>query len=330
MKKYTIDTKTADTVVSHSKYNLVDIENHYAKNAHNLELIREIKIKDSKLGIMTLVKPVTTEGDRLSLSTKILDIDNKDIVIIKEIISAVTVDMNKICGRPKFSSNQLTLEAQSQGFVSYNQSCKNSYKGLSKIVDHPEYSTLKNCLASMLTTEHVNFVSSLLKLSVYCEAVTLYSVEPFMIGALGLKVFLKFYYVLENKTFFLNLLEDIRWDMAQGNIDKSEYFRKYVYQNKYTIVTSVLSFSFLGYRVYNTFFPALPLQSLFNKFEFKGPVGENINQASTFINKIGYNLSKVYFGAASSVYNGFISNALESSKRTVEAIKDLSKTIKNK
>jgi hypothetical protein len=72
----------------------------------------------------------------------------------------------------------------------------------------------------------------------------------------------------------------------------------------------------------------MPLQSLFTKFEFKGSVGENVDLASTFINKIGYNCSKLYFGAVSSVYNGFVSNALESSKRTVEAIKDLSKTIK--
>lgn len=192
MKRYTIDTKATDIAVSHSKYNLVDIENHYAKNAHNLELIREIKIKDSKLGIMTLVKPVTTEGDRLSLSTKILNIDNKDVVVVKEIISAVTVDMNKICGRPKFSSNQLTLEAKSPGFVGYNESCKTSYNGLKKIVDHPEYSTLKNCLTFMFTAESVNFVSSLLKISVYCEAITLYAAEPFIIGALGLKVLLCF------------------------------------------------------------------------------------------------------------------------------------------
>jgi len=327
-KKYTIDTRTIDKVVSHSKYETVDLENHYAKHAHNLESIRNISVKDDLLNIKTLIIPISKQGNRLSLSTEILDVNVNNVVDVKRVVSAVTVDMNKICGKPKFSSEHLKSESLTPDFNEHKHSCKTCYSGLKKIIGHPEYSTLKNCLASMVTYEHVNFISALLKISVYFEAVTLYSAEPFMIGALGLKVFMKFYYVLENKTFFLELLEDVRYDMSQGSLDKSKYFGKYAYQYKYTILTSTLSFGFLSYRLYNSMYAPLPIQSLFNKFEFKGSVGESVNNVSTFINKVGYNCSKLYFGALSSVYNGFVSNALESSKRTIEAVKELSKTIK--
>jgi hypothetical protein len=44
-KKYTMDSKAVEIVISHSKYQTVDIENHYSKHTHNLELIRDISIK---------------------------------------------------------------------------------------------------------------------------------------------------------------------------------------------------------------------------------------------------------------------------------------------
>jgi hypothetical protein len=315
IKKYTIDAKAVEIVVSHSKYQTVDLENHYAKHTHNLELIRDINVKNELLNIRTLIIPISKQGDRISLSTEIMDVKAENVVDVKLVINAVTVDLNKICGKHRFSSEQMTLESKAPDFNYYRASCKTGYSGLKKLVDHPEYETLKNSLASLITSEHINFVSALLKISVYFEAVTLYATEPFLIGALGLKV-------------FLQLLEDFRYDMSQGSIDKSKYFSNYAYSYKYVILTSTLSLGFFGYRLYNSFNAPLALQSLFTKFEFKGFVGENVDLASTFINKIGYNGSKLYFGAVSSVYNGFVSNALESSKRTVEVIKELSKTIK--
>jgi hypothetical protein len=198
--------------------------------------------------------PVSKQGDRISLSTEIIDVKAENIVDVKRVIDAVTVDLNKICGKHRFSSEQMMLESKAPDFNDYRTSCKTGYSGLKKIVDHPEYATLKNSLASLITSEHINFVSALLKISVYFEAVTLYSTEPFLIGALGLKVFLRFYYVLENKTFFLQLLEDFRHDMSQGSVDKSKYFSNYAYSYKYVILTSTLSLGFFGYRLYNSFY----------------------------------------------------------------------------
>ena len=61
----------------------------------------------------------------------------------------------------------------------------------------------------------------------------------------------KFYFVLDNLSFFLQVLEDVLHDLSQGEINRCEDYRKYLVLNKYVILGSVMTVSFAGYRTYS-------------------------------------------------------------------------------
>ena len=64
-----------DGALTPSKYSLVRLQDHFEKTLNDLASIKEITIKDTELGIFSLIKPLAKEGDRLSLSTRVLNVD---------------------------------------------------------------------------------------------------------------------------------------------------------------------------------------------------------------------------------------------------------------